>query len=234
MSPTSLRRSSLYVGGGSPAKILEARFCAADCVVYDLEDSVSPRDKDAARLLIYRAVRYHRPPGKYVLIRVNGLYAPQLEEDLEAAVRARPDAIRLPKVESAAEVRRIEKRLNEIEAAAGLPRGRTELWCNIESALGVANAREIAAASPRVTALALGAEDYTASMGARRSKTGWEIFYARMRVLEACRLAGISAQDAVFSDIDDLEGLKADLETARDLGISERSLRYKIQEYGVE
>ena len=229
MSRTSLRRSSLYVGGGSPAKILEARFCAADCIVYDLEDSVSPRDKDAARLLIYRAVRYHRPPGKYVLIRVNGLYAPQLGEDLEAAVRARPDAIRLPKVETAEEVLRIDKRIGEIEAEVGIPQGATELWCNIESALGVANAREIATASPRVTALALGAEDYTASMGARRSKTGWEIFYARMRVLEACRLAGISAQDAVFSDIDDLEGLKADLETARGLGFDGKTVIHPRQ-----
>ena len=229
MSRTSLRRSSLYVGGGSPAKILEARFCAADCIVYDLEDSVSPRDKDAARLLIYRAVRYHRPPGKYVLIRVNGLYAPQLGEDLEAAVRARPDAIRLPKVETAEEVLRIDKRIGEIEAEAGIPQGATELWCNIESALGVANAREIATASPRVTALALGAEDYTASMGARRSKTGWEIFYARMRVLEACRLAGISAPDAVFSDIDDLEGLKADLETARGLGFDGKTVIHPRQ-----
>ena len=58
-----LRRSCLYIGGGSPAKILEARFCDADCVVYDLEDSVAAADKDAARMLIYRAVRYHRPPG---------------------------------------------------------------------------------------------------------------------------------------------------------------------------
>ena len=73
MNPTSLRRSSLYIGGGSPAKMLEARFSNADCIVYDLEDSVASADKDAARLLVYRAVRYHRPSGKYVLIRVNGL-----------------------------------------------------------------------------------------------------------------------------------------------------------------
>lgn len=229
MNPSKLRRSSLYIGGGSPAKILEARFCEADCLVYDLEDSVAPADKDAARLLVYRAVRFHRPPGKYVLIRVNGLYSRELEEDLEASVRARPDAIRLPKVERAEEVRRVDGRITEIEVAAGLPQGSIELWCNIESALGAANAREIAGASPRVTALALGAEDYTASMGARRSKDGWEIFYARMQVLEACRLAGISAQDAVFSDIDDLEGLQKDVETARDLGFDGKTVIHPRQ-----
>lgn len=229
MTRTNLRRSSLYIGGGSPAKILEARFCDADCVVYDLEDSVAATDKDAARLLIYRAVRYHRPPGKYVLIRINGLYSPELEADLEAAVRARPDAIRLPKVETAEEVEKIDRRITEIEAAAGISQGATELWCNIESALGVANAREIAVASPRITALALGAEDYTASMGARRSKSGWEIFYARMRVLEACRLAGISAQDAVFSDINDLDGLREDVETACSLGFDGKTVIHPRQ-----
>ena len=79
MNPTSLRRSSLYIGGGSPAKMLEARFSNADCIVYDLEDSVASADKDAARLVVYRAVRYHRPSGKYVLTRVNGLSSAELD-----------------------------------------------------------------------------------------------------------------------------------------------------------
>lgn len=217
------------MGGGSPSQMLEARFSNADCIVYDLEDSVSQAEKDAARLLVYRAVRFHRPPGKYVIIRVNGLYSPELNEDLEASVRVKPDAIRLPKVECAEDVRRIDAHIAEIESVAGIPLGTIELWCNIESALGVANAREIATASPRVSALALGAEDYTASMGAIRSKTGWEILYARMRVLEACRLAGISAQDAVFSDINDLEGLQRDLEMARGLGFDGKTVIHPCQ-----
>ena len=81
--------------------------------------------------------------------------------------------------------------------------GKIEVWCNIESYLGIINAYEIATADPRIVALALGAEDYTASMGSLRSKAGHEIFYARMQVLQSCRLAGISAQDAVFSDFND-------------------------------
>ena len=92
------------------------------------------------------------------------------------------------------------------------------MWCNIESYLGILNAREIAKASPRVVAMALGAEDFTASMTARRTKSGWEIFYARNAILMACREAGISAQDAVFSDITDDEGLARDLEMTRTLG----------------
>jgi len=181
-------------------------------------------EKDAARFLVYHTVRYHRPADKYVLIRVNGLYSEYIEEDLQAAVRARPDAIRLPKVEHAEEVRRIDARITEIEKTAGIEPGSIELWCNIESVLGAVNAREIAVASPRVVALALGAEDYTASMGSLRSKAGYEIFYARMQVLQACRLAGISAQDAVFSDFNDPEGLKEDLKMTRGLGFDGKTV----------
>lgn len=229
MTHSGLKRTSLYAGGSSPGKMLEARFYHEDCLVYDLEDSVVPAEKDAARFLVYQAVRWHRPPDKYVLIRVNGLYSPYLEEDLEMAVRARPDAIRLPKVEHAEEVRRIDARISAIEETAGIAVGQTELWCNIESALGAVNAKEIATASPRVAALALGAEDYTASMGALRSKAGWEIFYARMQVLEACRLAGISAQDAVFSDFQDEAGLREDLTMTRGLGFDGKTVIHPRQ-----
>jgi citrate lyase subunit beta/citryl-CoA lyase len=141
-----------------------------------------------------------------------------LDEDLEAAVRAQPDAIRIPKVEYAEEVKRIDEKITAIEKKAGLPVGGVKLWCNIESYLGVLNAQQIATASPRVVAMALGAEDFTASMSAQRTKPGWEIFYARNAILMACRAAGISAQDAVFSDINDPEGLQKDLEMTRALG----------------
>lgn len=229
MADTKLRRTSLYVGGTSPGKMLEAQFYHQDCIVYDLEDSVSTNAKDAARFLVYEAVRYHRPKDKYVLIRVNGIYSEELAQDLEMAVRARPDGIRVPKVEHAQEVVRLDREITRIERQAGIPEGSTELWCNIESALGAVHAREIAVASPRVTALALGAEDYTASMGALRSKTGYEIFYARMQVLEACRLAGISAQDAVFSDFRDMQGLREDLKMTRGLGFDGKTVIHPSQ-----
>lgn len=143
MSKTGLKRSSLYVGGTNPGRMAEARFYEADCIVYDLEDSVSPAEKDAARLLIYNMVRCQRPQDKYVIIRVNGLYSKELPEDLEAAVRARPDAIRLPKVEHAEEVRKIDAEITRIEQQAGIPAGEIELWCNIESALGASHARKL-------------------------------------------------------------------------------------------
>ena len=209
MDNVRLMRTSLYAGGTSPVKMIQAGFYNEDCIVYDLEDSVSLGEKDAARFLVYNLVKYQRPKDKYVIIRVNGLYSEFLNEDLEASVRAQPDAIRLPKVEYPEEVKKIDSQISEIERKAGIPEGKVQLWCNIESYLGVMNAEKIAKASPRVVALALGAEDFTASMSAERTKKGWEIFYARNVVLMACRAAGISAQDAVFSDLNDTEGLDA-------------------------
>lgn len=218
MAKGDLMRTSLYAGGTSPAKMIQAGFYNEDCVVYDLEDSVSAEEKDAARFLVYNAIKYQRPKDKFVLIRVNGLYSRELDEDLEAAVRAQPDAIRIPKVEYAREVERIDAKITEIERTAGLPVGKIRLWCNIESYTGVLNAQEIAKASPRIIAMGLGGEDFTASISAQRTKPGWEIFYARNVILMACRAAGISAQDVVFSDINDSEGLKKDLEMTRTLG----------------
>ena len=229
MGKTALKRTSLYASGASPVNLLQARFYHEDCLVYDLEDSVPLDEKDAARLLVYHLVKDQRPPDKYVIIRVNGIYSEYIDEDLEAAVRARPDAIRIPKVEYAAEVKRIAERITQIEKKAGLPEGGIELWCNIESYLGALNARESAEADPRVVALALGAEDYTASLRATRTKEGLEIFYARNLVLTACRAAGVEAIDAVFSDINDKEGLQKDVALAKNMGFDGKTVVHPRQ-----
>lgn len=229
MGKDALKRTSLYASGASPVNLLQARFYNEDCLVYDLEDSVPLAEKDAARHLVYNLIKYQRPAGKYVIVRVNGIYSDYIDEDLEAAVRCRPDAIRIPKVEYAKEVKRIDERISEIEEAAGIEHGSIELWCNIESYLGVLNAQEIATASERVVALALGAEDFTASMRSTRTKAGAEIFYARNAVLMACRFAGVEAVDAVFSDINDIEGLKTDVALTKNLGFDGKTVVHPRQ-----
>ena len=229
MGKDALKRTSLYASGASPVNLLQARFYNEDCLVYDLEDSVPLAEKDAARHLVYNLIKYQRPAGKYVIVRVNGIYSDYIDEDLEAAVRCKPDAIRIPKVEYAKEVKRIDERISEIEEAAGIEHGSIELWCNIESYLGVLNAQEIATASERVVALALGAEDFTASMRSTRTKAGAEIFYARNAVLMACRFAGVEAVDAVFSDINDIEGLKNDVALTKNLGFDGKTVVHPRQ-----
>ena len=142
MAETELMRTSLYAGGTSPVKIIQAGFYNEDCLVYDLEDSVSAGEKDAARFLVCNAIKYQRPKDKYIVVRVNGIYSRELDEDLEAVVRAQPDAIRIPKVEYASEVAGIDQKITAIETKAGLPLGKIKIWCNIESYLGVLNARD--------------------------------------------------------------------------------------------
>ena len=224
-----LKRSSLYASGSSPSHLIQTQFYNQDCIVYDLEDSVSMEEKDAARILIYTLLKKHRPRGKQVIIRVNAIDSVFFAEDLEACVRLFPDAIRLPKVESAAEVKKVDERVTALEKAAGIPEGSVKLWCNIESYMGVLNAREIAKASPRVEAMAISAEDFTASMKAERTKEGWEIFHARNAVLMACREAGLDALDAVFSSFDDVEGLKTDTTLGKRLGFDGKTLIHPKQ-----
>lgn len=224
-----LRRSSLYASASSPAHMIQTQFYNQDCIVYDLEDSVAMEEKDAARVLVYCFLQKHRPRGKQVVIRVNAIDSIFFAEDLEACVCLRPHAIRLPKVESAREVRAVDARLAAIEKQAGIPEGSTKLWCNIESYMGVLNARDIALASPRVVAMAISAEDFTASMKAERTREGWEIFHARNAVLMACREAGIDALDAVFSDFDDIQGLRADAEWGKRLGFDGKTLIHPKQ-----
>ena len=224
-----LKRTGLYASGATPVNMIQAIFYNEDMLIYDLEDSVPASEKDSARLLVYRMLKEHRPEGKYICIRVNGIYSEELEQDLQAAVRANPDCIRIPKVEYAREVQAISRRIAEIEEAVGLEVGKIELICNIESYMGVLNAQEIAKADPRVVALSVAAEDLTASLKAQRTKAGLEVFYARNAVLLACRAAGIDALDIVFSDINDEEGLRADTALAKNLGFDGKTVVHPLQ-----
>ena len=224
-----LKRTGLYASGSNPVNMIQAIFYNEDMLIYDLEDSVPAAEKDAARLLVYRMLKEHRPENKYICIRVNGIYSEELEDDLQAAVRANPDCIRIPKVEYAREVENISRRIAQIEEEVGLEVGKIELICNIESYLGVLNAQEIAKADPRVVALAASAEDLTASLKAQRTKAGLEVFYARNAVLLACRAAGIDALDIVFSDINDEEGLRADTALGKNLGFDGKTVVHPRQ-----
>ena len=224
-----LKRTGLYASGSTPVNMIQAVFYNEDMLIYDLEDSVPAAEKDAARLLVYQMLKEHRPKDKYVVIRVNGIYSDYLEDDLQAAVRANPDCIRIPKVEYAREVQAISRRIAEIEAEVGLEVGKIELICNIESYMGVLNAGEIAKADPRVVALAAAAEDLTASLKAQRTKKGLEMFYSRNAILMACRAAGVDALDIVFSDINDEEGLREDTALAKNLGFDGKTVVHPRQ-----
>lgn len=212
-------RSLLFIPGNNPAMLQNADIHGADGIILDLEDAVAIDQKDAARMLVRNAILTLNYATPSLIIRVNPLETDFCRKDLETAVPLTPAFIMPTKVGSAEEVERLGAMIAEIEEAHGLPVGSTSLMPLLETAKGIENAYAIACA-PRVRALLLGAEDYTADLHAIRSKESGEIAYARGRVLNAARAAGIEAIDTPFTDVNDPDGLRADAAHARALGFT--------------
>lgn len=191
----------------------------ADGIILDLEDAVSPDRKDAARLLVKHAVPAMGYQVSALVIRINPPETPYYMQDLESVVPLGPDYIMPTKTGDAQEIRDLGEQIGRIERSCGLPENSVGLIPLIETARGLENAYAVAC-MPRVRALMLGAEDYTADLQALRSKAGSEIAYARGRLLNACRAAGIDAVDTPFTDVNDMEGLAADARLAREMGFT--------------
>ncbi len=198
------RRSMLFIPGANAAMLSTSFVYGADAVMFDLEDAVSLREKDTARLLVYQALQHPLYQDIETVVRINPLNTPFGLADLEAVVRAGVDMVRLPKTDSKEDIHELEAHVERIERECGREVGSTKLMAAIESALGVVNAVEIARASPRLAAIALAAFDYVMDMGTSRGD-GTELFYARCAVLHAARVAGIAAYDVVWSDINNEE-----------------------------
>ncbi|MDQ0199280.1 citrate (pro-3S)-lyase subunit beta [Neobacillus ginsengisoli] len=219
-----LRRSMLYVPGNNPGMIRDAHIYGSDAIMFDLEDSVSLKEKDAARLLVYEALKTFDYGRTEVLVRVNGLNTPYGRDDFEAIVRAKPDAIRLPKTETPEDVVEADELITQIERQAGMEQGTIQLMAAIESALGVITAYKIATASSRLIGIAIGAEDFVTDLKTTRSKEGIELLTARSQILFAARAAGIDALDTVFSDVNDEEGFIREVKLIKQLGFDGKSL----------
>lgn len=224
-----LRRTMMYVPGNNPANIMGAHLYGADSIMFDLEDSVSIKEKDSARFLVHNALKTLDFGNTETVVRINGLDTPFGREDLEAIVRARPDVIRIPKTEKVQDVLEVESIISEIEEKAGIEVGTTKLMAAIESPLGVINAFEIAKSSKRLIGIALGAEDFVTSMKTERSKDGLELLVARSQVLMAARAANIYALDTVFSDINDDEGFIKEVKLIKQLGFDGKSVIHPRQ-----
>lgn len=219
-----LRRTMMFVPGNNPGMMRDAHIYGADCLMFDLEDSVALAEKDAARLLVYHSLKAIRYGNCELVVRVNPLGTPYGRQDLEAVIRAGVHVVRLPKTESADDIFEMEAAIAQVEEAAGAPVGRTKLMAAIEGAAGVLNAQEICTASGRLVGVALGAEDYCANLKTSRTKEGMELFFARCTILNAARAAGISAIDTVFSDVEDAEGFVKEVALIRQLGFDGKSI----------
>lgn len=218
------RRSMLFVPGANAAMVSNSFIYPADALMFDLEDSVILREKDAARRLIYHALQHPLYRDVETIVRVNALDSAWGVDDLEAVVRGGVDIVRLPKTDTARDVIDIENEIARIEKACGREPGSTGLLAAIESAEGITQAVEIARSSPRLIGIALGAEDYVRNLQTERSPGGIELLFARCSILQAARSAGIQAFDTIYSDANDEAGFLREAALVKQLGFDGKSL----------
>jgi len=218
-----LRRSRIYLPGNRPRMIQKGPVLGADAVILDLEDSVSPEQKDAARILVHRALRNINFGDSEVMVRINPISHGGLM-DLAEILPAGPDSVVVPKCESRADVIAVENAIN----AAGLVK-QVSILPMIETAKGILNAYEVASASPMVDAITFGGEDFSQDIGATRTKGGKEIFWGRSLVVIAAKAARVQALDTVFSDLSDEEGLRRDTIEIKEMGFDGRAAVHPSQ-----
>jgi citrate lyase subunit beta/citryl-CoA lyase len=210
-----LRRSRLYLPGTEPKYFINAALHGPDAIILDLEDSVHHAEKDAARILVRNTLRAVDFGACERMVRINQL--PLGLEDLKEIIPQSPDLILVPKVENASQVSDVATAVSELQSQHSITR---PIWLMpiLESALGIENAFAIATASSSVCVLTIGLEDYTADLGVVKTATGAESLYARTRLVNAARAAGIQAIDSVFGDVGDMDGLRRWGENSRGLG----------------
>ncbi|MBB5142113.1 HpcH/HpaI aldolase/citrate lyase family protein [Desulfovibrio intestinalis] len=216
-------RTFLFMPGNNPGMLASAQCLGADVVIFDLEDAVAQTEKDAARILVSHALTELRPQGVGVTVRINGLDTPYWQADMEAVVAAGTDFVMVPKIESADQMLQVTTGIESARQKCGST-ATVKALAIIETPLGLENAHAIASASKILHGILLGAEDFTASMGAQRTADGAEIAYARSRLLTACKAAGVLAIDTPFPFVADLERLEKDAAFAVQLGFDGKAV----------
>jgi len=206
-----LRRSRLYLPGNSPKFFINAGLHKPDGIILDLEDSVSPSEKDAARILVRNALCSIDFLGAERMIRINQGELGML--DIDMLIQHNVDLVLIPKVEEPDDVIRVDEAIKGI-----VPDKEVFIMPIIESCKGVENAYHIGISTNSVVALAIGLEDYTADLGTQRTEEGGESIVSRCRVVNAAKAAGVQGIDTVYSDVGNMLGLLEDVRLAKSLG----------------
>ncbi|WP_282093130.1 L-malyl-CoA/beta-methylmalyl-CoA lyase [Epibacterium ulvae] len=237
-APARPNRCQLFGPGSNTKLFAKMAASAADVINLDLEDSVAPSDKDMARANVVEAINTVDWGNKYLSVRINGLDTPYWYKDVVDVLEQageRLDQIMIPKVGCAADIYAVDALVTAIEAAKGRTK-RISFEVIIESAAGIAHAEEIAAASPRLQAMSLGAADFAASMGMQTTGIGGtqENYYmlregvqhwsdpwhwAQAKIVAACRTHGVLPVDGPFGDFSDDEGYIAQAKRSATLGM---------------
>lgn len=223
------RRALLYMPGDDRHKIEKATTLGVDCICMDMEDGVAVSRKAEARAVIAQAMKELIFGESERCIRINSIGSGFEVYDLAAALATDPDSIVVPKVESAEQVKWVSEHMMKYEETSAHEIGDVRLLVGVETAKGILNLREIAEADPRLEAIIFGAEDYAASIGARRTKEATEVLYARQAVVAACAANDLQAIDMVYIDFRDQAGLRQEAEQGVTFGFSGKQIIHPNQ-----
>lgn len=222
------RRSVLYIPGDNDRALEKSRSLAADSIIIDLEDSVAPGNKEAARDRAIAAIRQADFGTREIILRVNPLETPWGMADLHAALAASPHAILVPKVSHPGDIIGTAKIVKAAEAPPSI-----RLWAMIETPMGVINARDIAACAPdpdnRLSCFVLGTNDLLKESRARASNNRFAVVPWLAMTLVAARAYGLDVIDGVYNDFRDDAGFRAECEHGRTLGMDGKTLIHPSQ-----
>ena len=219
-----LRRTMMFLNAQKPGLIKDPYIYKPDSIMLDLEDAVAQNQKDAARFSLYHALKEIDYHGVERVVRINSLDTPYWREDVRVCVAGGCDAIRIPKTETALDVKMVEEAVIAAEKEFSREPGSTLIMAAIESARGVMNALEICEASERLFGIALSGGDYTKDMQTHITGTGIELMGARQNMLIAARAAGVQCFDTVYTNLDDMDGFRQDVETIHLMGFDGKSI----------
>ena len=228
------RRALLYMPGDDRRKIEKSTTLGVDCICMDMEDGVAVNRKVEARAVIAQAMKELDFGNSERCIRINSIGSGLEVYDLAAGLSAHPDTIVVPKIESAEQVKWVTEHIQAFEVSSNKEIGSIHLLIGVETAKGILNLKEIAESDRRLEAIIFGAEDYAASIGAKRTKEGTEVLYARQAVVTACAANELQAIDMVFIDFRDNEGLRLEAEQGAGFGFSGKQIIHPNQVAAVQ
>ena len=217
-----LLRSLIFVPGNRANMLERAVDFKADVIMVDLEDSVPPAEKVAAREVVREWVPKLAREGRRVMVRLNSLDTGLTQDEIAAIAGPNLAGVSIGKAETVFDIQDVHQIIGRLESSAGLPTGQIKMIPWIENARAVLTAYQLATASPRIEAIAFGAEDYTDDMGVQRTDTSEEIYFARATVAVAARAARVGSLDTPFVGFRDSEGFRQDIGISRSLGYTGR------------
>jgi len=218
------RRSILYMPGSNPRALEKAKSLPADGLILDLEDAVAVAAKTEARDLVAAAVKAGGYGARELIIRINGLNSEWGAADMKAACEAAPDAILLPKVETAEMVKEAEKMMVDYGAA-----DKTRIWCMMETPRGMLKAAEIAASSDRIACFVMGTSDLVKDLHAHHTKMRLPVLTSLGLCLLAARAENIDILDGVYLDLNDEEGFRDSCLQGLEFGFDGKTLIHPKQ-----